>query len=246
MPALSKKQQKFMGIVRSIQTGDADSKNFTPRVQAVAKNMKKKDVEDFASTKHKGLPMKKEMLDKLKEMVRVELESCGYTHSVSGKKLKSSGGTGPEDRHLKEMSDKSKKIINKLGKKEKEMFLTMVDMMGFDQVMADYKRDKKAFKQALKDMSENINEKKKMFPPKKMTPKQAKEYKKFIGYAKMGVEYQIDMSLFESVNEDSHRLETSRKKAMLSGLQINLNKFKLYLIKKLFITDWNKLLKIRT
>jgi len=40
-----------------------------------------------------------------------------------------------------------------------------------------------------------------MFPPKKMTPKQAKEYKKFIGYAKMGVEYQIDMSLFESVNE---------------------------------------------
>ena len=41
MPALSKKQQKFMGIVRSIQTGDADSKNFTPRVQAVAKNMKK-------------------------------------------------------------------------------------------------------------------------------------------------------------------------------------------------------------
>ena len=201
MPAVSKKQQKFMGIVRAIQTGDADSKNFTPRVQAVAKDMKKKDVKKFASTKHKGLPMKKEMLDKLKEMVRVELESCGYTHSVSGKKLKSSGGTGPEDRYLKEMSDKSKKIISKLGKKEKEMFSTMVDMMGFDQVMADYKKDKKAFKQALADMSENINEKKKMFPPKKMTPKQAKEYKKFIGYAKMGVEYQIDMSLFESVNE---------------------------------------------
>ena len=216
MPALSKKQQKFMGIVRSIQTGDADSKNFTPRVQAVAKNMKKKDVEDFASTKHKGLPMKKEMLDKLKEMVRVELESCGYTHSVSGKKLKSSGGTGPEDRHLKEMSDKSKKIIDKLGKKEKEMFLTMVDMMGFDQVMSDYKRDKKAFKQALKDMSENINEKKKMFPPLKMTPKQAKEYKKFIGYAKMGVEYQIDMSLFESVNEDGHTdVASAKRKAML-------------------------------
>ena len=29
-------------------------------------------------------------------------------------------------------------------------------MMGFDQVMADYKRDKKAFKQALKDMSESV------------------------------------------------------------------------------------------
>jgi len=32
----------------------------------------------------------------------------------------------------------------------------MVDMLGFDQVMADYKRDKKAFKQALKDMSESV------------------------------------------------------------------------------------------
>ena len=48
---------------------------------------------------------------------------------------------------------------------------------------------------------ENINEKKKMFPPDKMTPKQAKEYKRFIDYAKMGIEYKIDMSLFESVNE---------------------------------------------
>jgi hypothetical protein len=47
---------------------------------------------------------------------------------------------------------------------------------------------------------ENINEKKKMFPPDKMTPKQAKEYKRFIDYAKMGIEYKIDMSLFESMN----------------------------------------------
>jgi hypothetical protein len=57
---------------------------------------------------------------------------------------------------VNEMSAKTKKIISKLGKKEKEMFIDMVDMLGFDQVMADYKRDKKAFKQALKDMSENI------------------------------------------------------------------------------------------
>ncbi len=160
MPAVSKKQQKFMGIVRSIQKGEQPASKFTKDAQDVAKDMTKKDVKKFASTKHKGLPMKKEMLDKLKEMVRVELESCGYTHSVSGKKLKSSGGTGPEDRYLKEMSAKSKKIISKLGKKEKEMFIDMVDMLGFDQVMSDYKKDKKAFKQALKDMSESVNESK--------------------------------------------------------------------------------------
>ena len=64
---------------------------------------------------------------------------------------------------------------------------------------------------------ENINEKKKkMFPPDKMTPKQAKEYKKFIDYAKMGIEYKIDMSLFESINEDGHTdVASSKRKVMI-------------------------------
>ena len=316
MPAVSKKQQKFMGIVRSIQKGEQPASKFNKDAQDVAKDMTKKDVKKYASTKHKGLPMKKEMFSKINKMIKQELKeytygvgdvvkdvnpSCphygaqGKVKSVSPrsvvfivknkgdnfkpgqelekthdqmKKMKESVNEKYIKLHPKEkiivnyrnkkkgfksdkkvfndygkalqwgrknvanfkkdmisfeipesvneMSDKSKKIINKLGKKEKEMFSTMVDMMGFDQVMADYKRDKKAFKQALKDMSENINEKKKMFPPKKMTPKQAKEYKKFIGYAKMGVEYQIDMSLFESVNEDGHTdVASAKRKAML-------------------------------
>ena len=64
--------------------------------------------------------------------------------------------------------------------------------------------DKKVFINTLMynvGLAKSINEKKKMFPPDKMTPKQAKEYKKFIDYAKMGIEYKIDMSLFESINE---------------------------------------------
>ena len=227
MPALSKKQQKFMGIVRSIQKGEQPASKFSKDAQDVAKDMKKKDVKKFASTKHKGLPMKKEILGKLKEMIKQELSE--YTYGVgdvvkdvnptcphfgaqgkvksvnprsvvfvvtnkgdnfkpgqelekshdqmkkigesinvdigSGnvsavqkgddrrKKIATSGG---DSEIVKEMSAKTKKIINKLGKKEKEMFMDMVDMMGFDQVMADYKRDKKAFKQALKDMSESV------------------------------------------------------------------------------------------
>ena len=227
MPALSKKQQKFMGIVRSIQKGEQPASKFNKDAQDVAKDMKKKDVKDFASTKHKGLPMKKEILGKLKEMIRQELSEYTYgsgdivkdvnptcphfgaegkvksvnpksvvfvvtnkgdnfepgmelekSHdqmkkigeSINGdigsgnvsavqkgddrrKKIATSGG---DSKIVKEMSAKTKKIINKLGKKEKEMFMDMVDMMGFDQVMADYKRDKKAFKQALKDMSESV------------------------------------------------------------------------------------------
>lgn len=524
MPALSKKQQKFMGMVHALNKGEIKPSDVSKDVQDVAKDMKKKDVKKFASTKHKGLPMKKEILGKLKEMIKQELSE--YTYGVGdvvkdvnptcphfgaqgkvksvnprsvifivknkGKNFKpgmelekshdqmkkmnesinenrdfeklyklfskkdyfglkgqmktqlgnykralKKGDKGAQKysekdvidsvtrmvknrakftydelekaikkkdikalksklRHdqpysiaifnqitgkklpkntrdirsfldnefmnesINEMSAKTKKIISKLGKKEKEMFIDMVDMLGFDQVMADYKRDKKAFKQALKDMSEsviqerndevqtgkeytklwlqsinlvikqanglkgalakhpikrdlnklkaveklfkkfikpsietagannrhyapnqtelkkylsnskfkvavrilnstlkssngydenswyylgdkeqnlikkmgkvlydvenkmdkanleNINEKKKMFPPDKMTPKQAKEYKRFIDYAKMGIEYKIDMSLFESINEDGHTdVASSKRKVMI-------------------------------
>src|SRR6056300_775462 len=256
MPAVSKKQQKFMGMVHALNKGEIKPSDVSKDVQDVAKDMKKKDAKDFASTKHKGLPMKKEVLNKLKEMIKQELSeytygtgdvvkdvnpSCphygamGKVKSVNprsvvfvvmnkgknfkpGMELEKSHdqmkkmnesineskkekdqiikylqGLGFDERtakngvaksydyiskayrntgtrykgdlianilnkkeSVKEMSAKTKKIISKLGKKEKEMFIDMVDMLGFDQVMADYKRDKKAFKQALKDMSESV------------------------------------------------------------------------------------------
>ena len=80
MPAVSKKQQKFMGIVRSIQKGEQPASKFDKDAQDVAKDMKKKDVKKFASTKHKGLPMKKEILGKLKELIKQELSE--YTYGV--------------------------------------------------------------------------------------------------------------------------------------------------------------------
>jgi hypothetical protein len=57
MPAKSIKQQRFMGMVRAAQKGEGAA---SPEVAKVAASMKKKDAKDFASTKHKGLPMKKE------------------------------------------------------------------------------------------------------------------------------------------------------------------------------------------
>ena len=57
MPALSKKQQRFFGIVRAIQKGDLAPT--TPETAKAASDMKKGDVKKFASTKHKGLPEKK-------------------------------------------------------------------------------------------------------------------------------------------------------------------------------------------
>ena len=78
MPALSKKQQKFMGIVRSIQKGEQPASKFSKDAQDVAKDMKKSSVKKFAGTKHKGLPMKKEILGKLKEMIKQELSEYTY------------------------------------------------------------------------------------------------------------------------------------------------------------------------
>ena len=59
MPAVSKAQQKFFGIVRAIQKGEIAPT--TPETAKAAADMKKSDVKKFASTKHKGLPDKKEV-----------------------------------------------------------------------------------------------------------------------------------------------------------------------------------------
>ncbi len=419
MPSKSKQQQKFMGIVRAIQKGDQPASKFSKKAQDAADDMKKKDVEKFASTKHKGLPKKVEqaLREKIKSMVEDYVESCGYVVSAKDPnyKLKSPGGTGEEDRELKEVhkmvgargkmvvvpdnyagrygrvqynlmkklgytggdhniirhmdwgyknyhrqkpndqfsssiilksspekpfGDKDGRIrkkdvmivlkelmrqlkanrlkldkkpvyrpdrnnpmiefrvdpksvmkesvnefrtnplTNKIYKKgdtisyltlgrtekgkakvkgvtkarpnrlgiknhyitnkgtfsdmevvgtfayklrfkgntEKKVMKAMGVKEGFGSDEFLTKTEKKKFEKerlenaevlgyeltGVKDVNENINEKKKMFPPDKMTPKQAKEYKKFIDYAKMGIEYKIDMSLFESINEDGH------------------------------------------
>ena len=64
MPALSKKQQRFFGIVRAIQKGE-QAPNTSETAKAAA-DMKKSDVKKFASTKHKGLPEKKVTSEEVK------------------------------------------------------------------------------------------------------------------------------------------------------------------------------------
>jgi hypothetical protein len=66
MPAQSKAQQRFMGMVHAAQKGETPA---SPEVAKVAKDMSKSDAKDFASTKHKGLPnhVKQEILNRLKK-----------------------------------------------------------------------------------------------------------------------------------------------------------------------------------
>ena len=94
--AVSKKQQKFMGMVHATQKGEkAPSKE----VAKVAKSMGKKDAEDFAATKHKGLPEKKKPEGKKKEK---EVEESSAT-AATGSKGSMSFGKGIYDSMNREL-----------------------------------------------------------------------------------------------------------------------------------------------
>ena len=74
MPASSKAQQRFFGVVKAMQKGDLPK---TGKAGKIAKSMSKDDVDDFASTKHKGKPEKvkreQRVRNLIKKMVREEL-----------------------------------------------------------------------------------------------------------------------------------------------------------------------------
>jgi len=65
MPAVSKAQQRFMGMVHAVKKGDMPAPS--AEVAQAAASMKKGDAKDFASTKHKGLPEKKSFNDFTKD-----------------------------------------------------------------------------------------------------------------------------------------------------------------------------------
>jgi len=109
MPAVSKAQQKFMGMVHAVQKGDMEAPS--KEVEKAADSMKKKDAKDFASTKHKGLPMYKETISKerLKELVKeVMVEEAEY-QAFFKKALEKAG------KSITQMSDDEKKsFFNKI------------------------------------------------------------------------------------------------------------------------------------
>jgi hypothetical protein len=56
MPAVSKKQRRFMGVVKGIQEGRGSGSS---KAHEAAKSMSKKQVDDFTSTKETDLPVRK-------------------------------------------------------------------------------------------------------------------------------------------------------------------------------------------
>ena len=127
MPSSSKQQQKFFGVVKSMQQGDTPKKG---KAGKVAKSMSKDDVDDFASTKHKGLPkkVKREMKIRalIKKLVREIMSEGKLTEALDTKKVK-------------------KELINSLKGVRKNNFslareLNKINKTKAKQVMALYKR----------------------------------------------------------------------------------------------------------
>jgi hypothetical protein len=81
--SVSKQQQKLMGLALSVKKGDTPKSKVSKSVKDMAKKMSKSDLEDFASTKHKGLPDKVETNEDNKYDIGKALKSA-YSKGVAG------------------------------------------------------------------------------------------------------------------------------------------------------------------
>jgi hypothetical protein len=126
MPAQSKAQQRFMGMVHAVQKGDMEAPS--KEIEKAADSMTNKDAKDYASTSHKGLPNKKENMkitkERLKELVKEVMTEESEYQAFFQKALDKAG------KGINDMNDDEKKaFFNKIdtawnGKGEKNEALT--------------------------------------------------------------------------------------------------------------------------
>lgn len=111
--AVSQKQQEFFGVVRAMQKGKLPKKG---KAGEAAKEMSKKDVKDFASTKHKGLPKK------------VESNEANYSDMI-GKAMVNNMKNSVNKSKLNMGFDKLEENLTKLVEKNIHPKLTKEELM---------------------------------------------------------------------------------------------------------------------
>ena len=107
MPAVSKAQQRFFGMVHAAQKGEEPA---SPEVAKVAGDINKKDAKDFASTSHKGLP------DHVKEALKAKIREI-----VRGKMLGEINATGNADGYNTPFAFGKKGNEKEKGKKQADL-----------------------------------------------------------------------------------------------------------------------------
>lgn len=146
--AVSKKQQQFFGIVRGMQKGEIPKKGEAGKK---AKEMDPRDVKDFASTKHKGLPKKvesKEGSEKFIQKATKKMETKG-TEGKFGRWCKKEG--------LDSDGEVTKKCISAAMKSDDP---SVVKMANFAKNIGGFKgsehKKKTESKENIKKLEENI------------------------------------------------------------------------------------------
>ena len=103
--SVSKQQQKLMGLALSVKKGDTPKSKVSKSVKDIAKKMSKSDLDDFASTKHKGLPNKVET----NEEEKYDLTDAFQKHAAN---------------YLTKVADKSVPRIGDIGESQLEKEIT--------------------------------------------------------------------------------------------------------------------------
>ena len=137
MPSVSKKQQRFFGIVRAAQKGTLKGKK-TLEVQRAASSMKEKDVKKFASTKHKGLPERKKVkVNEDAKMAKQSDDKLKAAHKKFSGMDKSPANTFMLKRIQREMNRRKKNLKYSMKEdyvKELEDGLVKMDYPTYDEV----------------------------------------------------------------------------------------------------------------
>ena len=137
MPSKSKQQQKFMGIVRSIQKGEQPASKFSKDAQDTAKKMKKSSVKKYAKTKHDDLPTKKIKEGAYKSATKNELAQ----YIINLNNMLAVAKSKKMTNHIKFIQQDIKDVKKALSKKKNE---------SVNEAERDYKDEYKKFQSSTK------------------------------------------------------------------------------------------------
>ena len=196
MPAKSKAQQKFMGMVHAAQKGD---KAASAKVAKVAKRMKKKDAEDYASTKHKGLPKKVTVKEISKWLKKLEEFRYRKVRGVDARRVASFVNRGMNEEDLP-ISLRKKWEHRKYGR-EKHLANKYMTENGYDPIQKEgfggelNEKDKQKFEKERKDNAEVLGYELSGTPDVKEERDYKAEYKKY-GSSTKAKKYRAELNQY--------------------------------------------------
>ena len=178
MPASSKKQQKFMGMVHALQKGELSPSKVSDKIKKVAGKIDYSDAKDYASTDHDNLPDEVDetkVRQLIKKMVREMMKEGG---PGSGPQGNGDDEDNPFDREPSddELADIEKQFEGKLKEGfQKRHFLNLIKkeidslkgQIAYSKDKVNYKGtpdwEKKEFKGVLKDLLKKLKDSEKHY-----------------------------------------------------------------------------------